>query len=290
VGRRNEVWYDEIWRLSLEDLRWHEAGHLPKPLGYGIGVCWKDRVVCLGGSDLGGHHAEVFDFRWDAMTGRLLTEQRKPLPMPIANSCGVVIDDTVYVAGGLETPDATETLAVFCSLRLDDPAGEWQKLPTWPGPPRMLATAAAYNGNFYLLGGTDLSADPDGKPVRTYLKDAYRFDPARRTWTALPNLPRPAVAAPTPAPVVKGQILVMSGDDGTQVQTAPTEHRGFPRDILCFDVASAQWSVGGKLDTPVVTVPAVEVREANSQVGWIVPSGEARPGVRSAQVWKYARP
>ena len=62
----------------------------------------------------------------------------------------------------------------------------------------MLSVAGACDGSFYLFSGAELHAGADGKPVRRYLTDAYVFKPGMG-WEKLPDMPRPAVAAPSPA-------------------------------------------------------------------------------------------
>ncbi len=47
-----KVWYDTVFVLEKPDGQWKVAGKLPRPLGYGVSATWRDRVVCVGGSDL----------------------------------------------------------------------------------------------------------------------------------------------------------------------------------------------------------------------------------------------
>ena len=92
-----------------------------------------------------------------------------------------------------------------------------------------------------------LKPGPDGKPVREYLRDAWRYTPGQG-WKRLADLPRAAAAAPSPAPLVAGsRLLVISGDDGKNVSFKPeTAHPGFPRDVLAYDVQRDAWSAGGR--------------------------------------------
>jgi N-acetylneuraminic acid mutarotase len=149
----------------------------------------------------------------------------------------------------------------------------------------MLAVAAVQDGSFFLVSGADLSAGPDGKPVRTYLRDAYRFTPGKG-WKRIADLPRVAVAAPSPAPTLgKTQFLVVSGDDAAQLTVAPTEHKGFPNTILAYDTTRDTWTERGTAPAPRVTVPTVDWNGA-----WLVVSGEQKPGIRSPEVWSLKAP
>jgi N-acetylneuraminic acid mutarotase len=75
-------------------------------------------------------------------------------------------------------------------------------------------------------------------------------------------------------------LLVLGGDDGAQVDFPPTEHRGFPRDVLAYDATTDSWTTMDELPFGLVTTPSVNW---NGRI--VVPGGEARPGVRSTEVW-----
>lgn len=278
-----KVWSDKVFMLSAPDGKWWARGNLPRPLAYGVSVSWRGRVVCVGGSDADRHYADAFTMdwgKWDPMFNSLPS-----LPRPIANACGALLGDTLYVAGGTEKPDSTNALKTFYSLDLKSDQRKWRELKSWPGPARVLAVAAALDGSFFLASGADLHAGPDGKPVRTYLRDAYRFTPGKG-WKRIADLPRAAVAAPSPAPTLgKTKFLILGGDDGAQVNTPPTEHKGFPKTILAYDTQKNSWSEAGLAPVSRATVPT-----AVWQNRWLIVSGEQRPGVRSPEVWSLQLP
>ena len=144
----------------------------------------------------------------------------------------------------------------------------------------MLGVAAVMDGGFMLCSGVSLAAGADGKPVRTYLLDAY-FYKAGQGWKKLPDMPRAAVAAPSPAAVMKGRTLIVTGDDGANVNFAPvTDHPGFPKTALIYDPAANTWSTEEGVPFSRATAATTE------WLGhYIVPNGEARPRVRSSEVW-----
>ena len=110
-------------------------------------------------------------------------------------------------------PDAVRTMRTFWSLDLKNLDAGWQVLEPWPGNGRMLAVTAAVDGSFYLSGGCDLHSGPDGKPMRAYQNDSFRYTPGRG-WTKIATAPTGIVAAPVPAVVEGKQIIVFGGDDG----------------------------------------------------------------------------
>ncbi len=81
-----KVWYDKVFVLDKPDGKWQVAGMLPRPLGYGVSVNYRNSVVCVGGSDAERHYADAFRLKWQS--GKLTITELPPLPRPIANACG----------------------------------------------------------------------------------------------------------------------------------------------------------------------------------------------------------
>jgi N-acetylneuraminic acid mutarotase len=271
-------WYDSVFVLEKPDGKWRTGFKLPRPLGYGVSVTADDAIYCFGGSDSTQHYAESFRLVWK--NGAIKTAPLPPLPQPCANACGALVGRTIYIAGGIETPTATSALHTFWSLDLDAEEPIWRELEPWPGPERMLAVAGEHDGSFYLFSGAKLTAEPDGKPVREFLRDAYRFTPGQG-WTRLADLPRAAVAAPSPARFVASLgLLVMTGDDGLNVTFQPVEkHPGFPQNALAYDLSADAWSVLGIVPFSRATVPTVLWKKRV-----VIPNGEVRPRVRTPEV------
>jgi N-acetylneuraminic acid mutarotase len=274
-----KVWHDTIYALDHPNDPWRIAGHLPRPVAYGVSVTHAGSIVCVGGGDSQQHRADAF--RLSLTSGHLITTPLPSLPKPLANACGALIDNTLYMAGGLDTPDATHASAALYRINLITPKPQWQELAPLPVP-RMLATAATFQGALYVAGGTDLSAGPDHNPPRRFLPDAYRYDPVANPWSRIADLPHPVVAAPSPAPTDATGFYLLGHDDGTQTKTPPDQHPGFNNSILHYDAGTDRWTAAGRLPAPRVTTPCVRWLGR-----WIIPSGEMRPGVRSPEVWSW---
>lgn len=286
-----KVWYDTVFVLDaasstlLPEQTWRLLRtRLPRPLGYAVSVTHDDAVIVAGGESPTGTGSEVrrevFAIRWSG--GDISLTPLPPLPTPLTNACGAMLGSRLYIAGGASSP--TVSTKSFWSLDLAVPEDKrtWTEHRSWDGPPRMLAVAAVVKGRFYLLSGAELSASPDGKPSRRFLRDAHRFDPDSG-WTRIADLPRAVVAAPSPAAVVNDRILVFGGDDGKQFLNPPQKHTGFPTAVLAYDAETDRWSEAGEIPAPRVTVPLVPLEEE-----WILISGERRPGIRSPEVWSFS--
>jgi N-acetylneuraminic acid mutarotase len=272
-----KVWHDTVFVLERPDGEWKAVGRLPRPLGYGVSASHGAGVVCVGGSDASRHYADAFRLEWTG--GRLVTTALPALPKPVANACGALVGDTLYVAGGQERPDSPAQRDAW-KIDLSAPEPRWIAIEPVPGGGRMLSVAAGHGGTFCVVGGAEL-VDKGGTLERRYLRDAYRFDP-RRGWERVADLPHPVAAAPSPAPTDGRGFLLLGGDDGSQVGVDHDRHRGFGREVLRYDPTTGMWAEAGTLSAPRVTAPCVRWGET-----WVVPSGESRPGVRSPEVWSF---
>src|SRR5690606_28433753 len=120
--------------------------------------------------------------RWDGE--KVAFDELTPLPRPMSFMTGVMIGRTVYIAGGLATPNLMDqpSLHVFLALDLDDLDAGWRELSAWPGPERFYAASATDGESFYLFSGMRRGEGEDGRFVIDYLDDAYRYDPAEGRW------------------------------------------------------------------------------------------------------------
>lgn len=274
-----KVWYDTVFVLEPKAAAWKTGFKLERAVAYGVSLSTPQGVACLGGGNADEHFRDAFLISYRDRS--LHFQALPPLPEACAFHSGAMLGDRIYLAGGIRTPTATTALKSFWSLDLKAESLTWQVLEPWPGPERMLAVAGAQDGAFFLMGGVKLTAGPDGKPVREHLRDAYRYDPGSG-WKRIADMPRAATAAPSPA-IALGQshLYILGGDDGMRMDFAPPEkHPGFPGDILSYQTTTNAWFRAGEVPFSLVTTPAFRHGEA-----WIVPGGEARPGVRSPEVW-----
>jgi N-acetylneuraminic acid mutarotase len=291
-----KTWYDKIFVLEDAKGSWKEVGKLPRPMGYGVSLTWKDGLIILGGADKDKHYADSYLIRY--VNSMIVTEQLPDLPAPNANASGVIINDVIYVAGGLASPTAKETLNVFWSLDLSKPATHraWKGLITWPGQSRMLAVAGAMNDELYLMSGVHLAVpNDDAAAHREYLKDAYAYAPGKG-WRKISDLPYSTAAAPGPAYASDEHgLMVIGGDDGSRAESntiLKDKHPGFRTGVLSFH--DNEWTSVGDVLTKKMPDPENNPNSSTwapvttPLVIWngdiIIPGGEVRPGVRTNRV------
>jgi N-acetylneuraminic acid mutarotase len=294
-----KVWHDRVYVLTDPAGPWLIARtRLPRPLGYGVAGQTERGVICVGGSGPERHHADCCLLEWTG--GDIRVTPLSPLPIPLANGCGAVVGRTLYVAGGTDSPTATQCRSEFLALDLtaDNPHDwSWTNRPTWPGSERMLAVAGTVGEDFLLVGGMRLRSNDAGQPerIKPFLRDAYRYRPTDRAWTRLAELPAPRAAGPSPAlEIAPQQMALFGGDDGSPGVELQDAHPGFPPEIFLFDAAADRWTVRGGLPKRIVGDPArdpaasVWAPVTTGTARWygrvVIPTGEARPGVRTPRV------
>lgn len=277
-----KVWHRDAYVLDSPDGSWrrHENA-LPYPAGHGAAVSTSRGLVCIGGSNADGHVRDVLRLSFEG--GKPQTSNLPSLPAAVAHPAAVLVGDTIYVAGGLESPDALTPLKNIWKLDLSRQPPAWEELEPWPGPPRFLATLGVLDGRIYLFGGVDLEASHEGAAVRRYLSDAYRFD-TKAGWSQVANLPTPLAASPGPAvPLGQSHLLLLGGDTGehaAQAAELQDSHPGFTRAIYAYHPVTDTWSERGTLpEAAAVTTAAGPWQDLI-----VVPSGEVRPAVRTARV------
>lgn len=270
-------WHNTIWALDKPDGQWREAGKLLRPLGYGVSATTGKGIVCVGGSDIERHYAEAFLL--SVKDGKAKTEKLAPLPVALANSCGALVGNVLYVVGGNEKPGETECVNRAFALDLTDVTSGWREIEPLAGKPRFLCAAAADDGVLWIVGGATLEKNAEGKMARVFLKETWAYR-AGSGWSRHADMMKPAVAAPTPAPVIGGRLLVLTGDDGSRWGFQPPErHPGFPNSIQSFAIEEDVWSPGGELPAGRAVLPCVRWRK---QI--VIINGEQRPGVRTPEV------
>ncbi|MEC9351979.1 MAG: sodium/solute symporter [Planctomycetota bacterium] len=302
-----KVWHDKIFALSLPgggggESGWVSAGTLPGPLAYGASVSFAERAIFIGGDNGVDASSRVFAYSWgDGLEGPV---DYPSLPSPCTNLCAAVVslsstEAYIFVAGGLSSVESKSVSALknFWSLSVGPDGApvegaEWEALGAWPGPERFQATAGVVDKGFYIIGGLRLD---EGKRVMPPLSDGYRYSPATRSWAPIADLPRGVAAAPTPAPRLSdAHLLVAGGGNPDALSWAAAnpdrslgDHPGFSRECFAYHSVVDRWVSYGAMEFPDVEMETSRVTVNTVEWGgrWFIPSGEAKPGVRSPRVF-----
>ena len=278
--RGAKVWHDRIYRLREPDARWETIGKLPQPLGYGASFTVDGGVVIAGGSDSGRHYASCW--LMTERSGRVVFEPLPSLPIPIANVGFARLGNLLVVVGGQETPASTSASKRVFAMDSTVFGKGWFELPPLLGPARILPGVGVVADSIFVCSGADLYPGPDGKAVRTNLRDCYRYT-VFGGWKRLTDLQKASVAPPCPLPQIADGLTIFSGDDGSRAWIPQAVHPGFDADINL--VTSKRIRALGSAPFAHVTTTAVAWRGS-----WVIPSGEIRPGVRTPAVWMVTSP
>ncbi|MCC7340553.1 MAG: hypothetical protein IT170_05660 [Bryobacterales bacterium] len=270
-------WSAKAFVLSQPDGEWREST-LPVSLAHGSAVSHARGVLLIGGSGPGGY---LHECRWLRSNGHEARLDAAPdLPAPLAYCGAARVGNTAYVFGGQTSPTTTRAERVLYSLDLARLSAGWRVEREFPGTGRIYAAVASAGGLLFVAGGASLSAGPDGKPQRTYLRDAWAYHP-REGWRVLPDLPGLACAAPSIG--IGDRFAIFGGSDGSldaRVAELKDRHPGFPRAIQVYTPARNAWQNHGEVPFSLVATTAVEWRGRA-----VIPGGEDRPSHRSRAVW-----
>ena len=283
----NKVWHDRIHVLlpDTANATWKNGGQLPFPNAYGASVSTEDGVVCMGGDDGSTIRDEVYLLSWKG--DKIAIETAYPaLPQPCAYGSAVLIGNTIYMAGGQSGKTLNTALTNFWSLDLGKKGSEefqWQVLDAWPGSNRAFNLMAAQHNGYdtciYVMSGRRKSTEADDTPE--FLSDVWEYNTVHKTWRARANVPR-SVMAGTALGYGQSHVYVLGGADGSlwdQVDTLKDAHPGFPKQALVYHTITDTWTSAGPMPGNHVTTTAIAW-----DGGFVIPSGEIRPRVRSPQI------
>jgi N-acetylneuraminic acid mutarotase len=191
VGNRSRV----MERFDPKAKSWQTMPPMPRPrCDFGSALVG-NKIYVVGGhgveNDVGAANTmdcyDVITETWEAMP---------PMSMQRVNCIAAVVDDQIYVLGGLTGG----------MERFDPHARTWETMPALPTQ-RTACSAAVVNGKLFVVGGKIEPSAAHG----TVTARMDRFDPATRTWEAMP--PMPTARATCATAVIAGSIYVLGGQE-----------------------------------------------------------------------------
>lgn len=243
---------------------WSLGPALPEPRHHGYLVSVQEQLFLFGG------FIEANGGRWSASTEVLLLDEHTQswrkvadLPKPLTETTAVVIQGRVHLASG------RSPLSAANAQWRDQQDVNWH----WIFDPLTLqvteapaleqafnsAAAVVFNGQFYLVGGRQVSGGN--------LAVLQRFDPAVGTWQHLAAMPQ--AQGGLAAAVLNNQIWVFGGEyfnDGGGVYS----------EVWVYDPPTDQWQQRGEMPVPRHGLGAVSLNDAIYVIG-----GAAEVGLKA---------
>lgn len=274
--------------------------HLPENIAYAACCTVPGGILYAGGENESGISDKTYLLRWDKKNN-VTIDALPALPLPLTNASAASYNNSVFIAGGESTAGVSDRC---WSLDLCNRSVGWKELPALPKPvshAMLVAVNSDDREELYLLGGRRKTI----QGTSDLYNSVYEFSPAKNRWRELPPLPY-ALSAGSVVATGNCRIVLFGGDRGATFAKIETclaaisnassesekeqliaqknlllsEHPGFSRDILFYDIPAGKCDVGGMIpyDTPVTT----------AAFWWdkyvIIPSGEIRAGVRTPKI------
>ncbi|MCM1066994.1 MAG: cyclically-permuted mutarotase family protein [Muribaculaceae bacterium] len=289
--------YSGIYTLTgnPEKCNWELIGHLPEAMAYGAAVSTPRGLALIGGTsaDKALSTAYMLNVTDD---GEAKLSALPSLPASVDNMAAACIDSKIYIAGG--NVDGQPSNALFC-LDLDHSDKGWQKLPPFPGNPRVQPVMAASDAEgspmLYLWGG--FAGKGDGREA-SLDTDGYRYSPAKRKWSHLPAPTADGQDVSTGGGVAytlaSGDILVAGGVNKDVFLEAlrcqapdylshPIAWYRFNDNIFIYSPASKSWSVKGR-DASTARAGASAAPGPDGSKSLLIIGGEIKPRIRTADI------
>ncbi|WP_417443887.1 sodium:solute symporter family transporter [Joostella sp.] len=300
-----KIWSDNIY--VFEDESWSLSNSkLPFRIAYSASVRIENGILCVGGNNEKKASNKVFSISYNSNSKEVEIQSYPELPEALAYASAVVVDDYVYVVGGKNNSQTTNSfyrLSLIAKQR-------WEKLKDFPGPPRMLHCVAVQetstNKKLFLFGGRNEKKYQKSETINSYLS----YDLKNHTWQdqkeiVVNNSSRVLMGASAEA-MGSMHIMIYGGSDQIifdELEKIALElklnkdtlfkellikrrdsilnnHPGFSKEILAFNTITEKWFIYDKLDTQI-PVTALSFKMDND---FIIISGEISPGIRTPKV------
>jgi N-acetylneuraminic acid mutarotase len=204
--------------------------------------------------------------------------QKEPQPTPRWFHSAAVVDDKIYVIGGVGADNQPTT-----SVEVYDPTtGRWAECASMPTA-RAGFGASAVGGKIYAVGGTTTGLD--GIAV------VEAYDPATDTWTRKADMPTPRQALSVIT--VGGRVYAIGGggldrpDDGRESVDPTVTGTDFST-VEVYDPQTDTWATGADMPTPRPALTASAVGGKIYTFGGQVRRGDVDETLSRVEVYDTA--
>lgn len=274
---------------------------LPNSLAYAASCSTPLGVFFAGGENDGGIQSKAALLQWDITQKAIKIQSLPNLPVAVTNASAVCLNQIVYVAGGEMRTEVSNKLFSLDLLKIES---GWKELAPLPHPVSHAVLIAANihkETSLFLCGGRMKKVSG----ISELYKEVYQYQIHSASWMQVSTLPT-TLSAGNGLFIPPNQLVLIGGDKGilfhqtelwlTAIQSEQNElvrqtiveqkntlqqtHPGFSREVLSASFPAMEWKVVNTLPFPVpVTTPLVPIAG-----GFLIPSGEVRPGVRTPQI------
>jgi len=182
-------------RSSRSTPRWRDGAQLPLPRGRFAQAALEGRIYVISGlSDQGWTpRVDVYDPEHDVW------DHAAAKPTAVANIGAAIVDERVYVPGGLDSESRVRDI-----LEIYDPVTDtWSEGASLPKPLCAYAIAPYRDQGFFVFGGWD---------GQTYVSSVYYYDVIQDRWAHVADLSAPRAFAGAAA--LNELIYLVGGYDG----------------------------------------------------------------------------
>lgn len=314
-------YYNDAFVLQEKDGKqeWLSGFKIPYEVAYGASVEIPGGVVCIGGKNNDARFKSVFLLVWNKESSKLEIENWPELPFAMDDFGAAVIDNKIYVIGGLSDGQLKNT---FLSLDMSQKGRddfEWQILEDFPGVPRLqpvvIAQNAAEEKHLYVFSGSSYPENKDKPDVTT---NGIEYNPKTGKWNEISEI-KPSghqafsLHGACGLPLGMNHILFIggvnreifynewiksreqtlareSGDSAALVElnagrkeylSHEPDWYKFNKEVLIYHTITDSWTIGDQYPFPS---PA-GAKMVNWEEGWLVINGETMPGIRSPKVY-----
>ena len=302
-----KVWSDNIYILEGDKWRLSE-NKLPIPLAYSASVALENGILCIGGNNATLTSDKVWLLSYDGEKNDIDALEFPSLPEPLAYASAVVVDDYVYVVGGKNSKNTTNS---FYRLNLKEKQ-DWETLSNFPTPPRALHTVVVQETStdkkIFVVGGRNQTKGKKSEPLTNYLS----YDLIKQVWVdegdVLIDGKTKVLMGASAEPKGSMHVMVYGGSDevifdelehiALQLDNEQNDsirsalrirrndllnnHPGFSKQILALNTITKIWFVYDNLNTKL-PVTALAFKKNDD---FVLVSGEISPGIRTPHVQK----
>ena len=299
---------------------WLSGFRLEKPVAGGASVSLDAGLLCIGGSGYDGIYDDVVLLTWNKKSREVEIQHYPSLPFPMTNMGAALVENVVYVAGGLTGDGASNKFLQLDLSKQKNLGFGWEILPDLPGEGRQLPVMVAQDTpdgpSIFLFSGLAIPDKPAFPVIHT---NGLRYDLKNQTWQILPDIRTESdgkmhlLYAGCGVKSGKNEIICMGGANydilfdalkrENEAQTAkqsgdqdafqeylewkqfyltqPVEWYGLNTDIVTYNTSTGSWKIIGNLAFPAFVCAAI-VEWKN---GWLLINGEIKPGIRTPKVY-----